>query len=122
MPPGAVETLQREGRRIREYRIDPGGSVNCTVGPDDDVVLARLAVDLRGVSRLDVAMRIEDGPEHRIANVAFDAAAAEVVLRPPPDVLALPAHVAVVRLLSAGPTAERLLGEYRLNHSPWPGR
>ena len=121
LPPGVIEKLQREARRIREYRIAPGGGVHCTVGPDDDVVVARLAVDLAGVSRLDVAMRIDDGPEHRAMDLPFDRAANEVVLSPPPDIQALPAHVATVRLLSVEPAGERLLGEYRLDHSPWPG-
>jgi len=119
LPPLAVEKLRHEGRRVREYRIAPGGGVQCTVGPDDDVVVARLAVDLEGVSRLDVAMRIGDGPEHRLSEIPFDRAASEVVLSPPPDVRALPAHVATVRLLAIDPAGERLLGEYRLNHSPW---
>lgn len=121
LAPLAVEKLRHEGRRVREYRIAPGGGVRCTVGPDDDVVVARLAVDLQGVARLDVAMRIAGGPERRFSEIPFDRAAGEVVLSPPADILALPAHVAEVRLLAVDPAGERLLGEYRLDHSPWPG-
>jgi hypothetical protein len=120
--PAVIERLRREGRRIREYRVSPGGGVRCTVGPEDDVVLTRLAADLRGVSRLDLVSRVDDGPEERLADVPFDAAAGEVVFAPPADVLrAQPAHVARFRLLAIGAEGERLLGEYTFNHRPWPG-
>jgi hypothetical protein len=120
--PAVVERLRREGRRIREYRVAPGGGVQCTVGPEDDVVLSRLVADLRGVSRLDLVSRVDDGPEERLADVPFDAATGEVVLSPPADVLrARPAHVARFRLLAVAPGGERLLGEYNFDHRPWPG-
>lgn len=120
--PAVVERLRREGRTIREYRVLPGGAVQCTVGPEDDVVLARLVADLRGISRLDLVARLDDGPEERFADVPFDAAAGEVLHSPPADVLrALPAHVARLRLLSIDAGGERLVGEYTFNHRPWPG-
>ena len=120
--PAVVERLRREGRRIREYRVSPGGGVQCTVGPEDDVVLTRLTADLRGVSRLDLVSRVDDGPEERLADIAFDSAAGEVLHSPPADLLrAQPAHVARLRLLSVGAEGERLLGEYTFNHRPWPG-
>jgi hypothetical protein len=120
--PAVLERLRREGRRIREYRVAPGGGVRCTVGPEDDVVLARLAAELRGVSRLDLVTRMDEGPEERLADLPFDPAAGEVVFAPPADVLrAQPAHVARMRLLAVEPQGERLLGEYAFDHRPWPG-
>jgi hypothetical protein len=120
--PAIVERLQREGRRIREYRVAPGGGVRCTVGPEDDVVLTRLEAELRGVSRLDLVTRVGEGAEERLADLPFDAAAGEVMFAPPADVLrAQPAHVARMRLLAVEPQGERLLGEYRFDHRPWPG-
>jgi hypothetical protein len=120
--PAVVERLHREGRRIREYRVAPGGGVQCTVGPEDDVVLARLVADLRDVSRLDLVFRVDDGPEERLADLPFDPAAGEVMFAPPADVLrAQPAHVERFRLLAVGPQGERLLGEYTFDHRPWPG-
>ena len=104
--PGVVERLRREGRRIREYQVRPGGGVQCTVGPEDDVVLARLVADLRDVSRLDVVSRVDDGPEERLSDVPFDPAAGEVILAPPADALrARPAHVERFRLLAVGAAA-----------------
>jgi putative zinc finger protein len=120
--PAVIERLHREGRRVREYRVAPGGGVQCTVGPEDDVVLARLVADLRGVSRLDLVSRVDDGPEERLADVPFDPAAGEVMFVPRADVLrARPAHVDRLRLLAVGPRGERLLGEYTFDHRPWPG-
>jgi hypothetical protein len=120
--PAVLERLRREGRKIREYRVAPGGGVQCTVGPEDDVVLTRLAAELGGVSRLDLVTRMDEGPEERLADLPFDPAAGEVMFAPPADVLrAQPAHVARMRLLAVEPQGERLLGEYRFDHRPWPG-
>jgi anti-sigma factor RsiW len=120
--PEVVERLQREGRRIRQYRLPPGGGVRCTVAPEDDVVLARLVADLRGAPRVDLVSRVDDGPEQRMRDVPFDAAAGEVLLLPPADVLrARPAHVQTMLLLAVEGVGERLLGEYRFDHRPWPG-
>jgi hypothetical protein len=122
VPPSVVELLRREGRRIREYRVAPGRGVQCTVGPDDDVVLARLSADLRDVRRLDLVSRVDDGAEHRLSDLPFDPSTDEVILAPSADVLrARPVHVERMRLLAVGPEGDRLLGEYTFNHSPWPG-
>jgi hypothetical protein len=96
--------------------------VQCTVGPEDDVVVARLVADLRDVARLDLVSRVDDGPEERHADIPFDPAAGEVMFAPPADVLrARPSHVDRVRLVAVAPRGERLLGEYTFDHRPWPG-
>jgi hypothetical protein len=120
--PPVVERLRREGRRVREYRVAPGGSVRCTVAPDDDVVLSRLSADLRGVARVDLVSRIDEGAEHRLSDLPFDAAAGELVYAPPAAALrARPAGVERLRLVAVGPEKERVLGEYTFDHTPWPG-
>jgi hypothetical protein len=120
--PAIVDRLHREGRRVREYRVAPGGGVRCTVGPEDDVVLARLVADLGGVSRVDLVWRVDDGPEQRLADIPFEAATGEVLFAPPVDALrARPAHVEKLRLLAVGPRGEELLGDYTFDHRPWPG-
>lgn len=120
--PAVVERLRREGRRIREYRVLPGGGVQCTVGPEDDVVLARLVADLHDVARVDLVAPLGEGPELRFTDLPFDPAAGEVIFAPPADVLrAQPAHLERFRLLAVGPQGERLLGEYTFDHRPWPG-
>ena len=120
--PSVVDLLRREGRRIHEYRVAPGRGVQCTVGPDDDVVLARLSADLHDVVRLDLVSRIDDGAEYRLPDLPFDSSAGEVVLAPSADILrARPAQVERMRLLAVGPEGDRLLGEYTFTHTPWPG-
>jgi hypothetical protein len=120
--PAVVERLRREGRRVREYRVRPGGGVQCTVSPEDDVVLARLTADLGGVSRLDLVIRVDDGPGLRISDLPFDPDAEELVLAPAVDTLRkMPAHVQRMRLLAVDPQGERPLGEYTFHHTPWPG-
>ncbi len=57
-----LERLAASGLRLREYRVPWNGSVNCTVAPDDDVMVARLQAPLAGVTRLDaVVTRSVDG-------------------------------------------------------------
>jgi hypothetical protein len=122
MPPAVIERLQREGRRIREYRVRPGEGVQCTVSPDDDVVLAALRAELKGVSRLDLVVRVDDGPEQRFPDLPFDPEGDELVFAPSADTLrAMPAHVQQLRLVAVDPEGERVLGEYTFTHTPWPG-
>jgi len=122
---GFVDALAREGLRLREYRLDPGASVSCTIGADDDAVVSRLRAPLAGVRRIDVLHRVSAGgveaPEERIADVPFDAAAGEVLLIPGAAALkAMPSHTVHVRLVAAGEGAERPLGEYTFLHTAAP--
>jgi len=120
--PAVVERLRRDGRRIREYSVGAGGAVQCTVSPQDDLLLARLRADLRGVARLDIVSRLDDGPERRLADLPFDSEGGELLLIPPVDVIrARPASVERFELRSVSPDGERLLGRYSFHHTPWPG-
>src|SRR4051794_21506206 len=49
-----VETLRKDGLRVREYRLQPNTRVACTVTPDDDLVVSYLSAPLRDVQRLDL--------------------------------------------------------------------
>jgi len=123
VPPGVVERLRREGRTLREYRVRAGESVHCTVAPHDDVLVARLEARVGPATRVDLLIRIDDGEEHRTADVPIDPAADEVVFVAPIDeIRALPAHVQHLRLVAVEAGGERLLGEYTFDHTPWPGR
>lgn len=119
--PAFAERLRERGLRIREYRVPANGSVNCSVGPEDDVLLSRLPASLEGVQRVDLLVSPQAGaPFQRLEDVPFDAASGEVVLAPSiAHVRTLPSHRRVMRLLSVGPEGDRLLGEYTFNHSPW---
>lgn len=123
--PAFVTRLAAGGLRVREYRLAPAGSVNCTLAPEDEVLVSRLAAPLAGVQRLDVRIQLSDAPHAPIEqhDVPFDPGSGEVVLVA--DVPALrrrPAHTLRITLLApAGKGSARELGRYTFNHVPWPG-
>ncbi|MCZ7564964.1 MAG: zf-HC2 domain-containing protein [Burkholderiales bacterium] len=119
-----LERLAAAGRKVREYRVPPGGSVNCTVAPDDDLLVSRLEAPLAGLEQVDVVLLdIPGKPYERLRDVPFDAKAGAVVVTERVDTLrAAPAGRVRVQLYAVRGEAERLLGEYTFNHAPWPGR
>lgn len=119
VPAAFVDKLRNEGMRLREYRVAPGGSVNCTIGAADDFVVSRLSADLSGVERLDVVQVADDGSAPlAMHDVPFDPAAGEVLVIPPPALLRqTPAHVARMRLVAVDEAGSRTIGEYTFNHS-----
>ncbi len=118
-----VKRLAATGRMLREYRVARNGSVNCTLAPGDDVLVARLEAPLGGLERLDLDLPGAGSNERiRLTDIPFDPAAGEVVFTPDvPSIRALPAVSYRVRLLAVARDGERLLGEYTFNHTPWPG-
>ena len=115
-----VGAMQRAGLRLREYAVEPGGSVNCTIRGDDDAVVSHLRASLAGVTRLDVVkMGGAREPEVRLVDVPFDAEAGEVLVVPSAAWLkAMPAFTMRMRLVSVGDAGEKQIGEYTFNHSP----
>ena len=108
------DAMKKEGLRLREYPMVPGGSVNCTIAASDDFVVSRLSAPLGGVRRVDLvtdAGRFEDVP--------FDPASGEVLMCPAPAALKLRgAFTHRVRLVAVDQAGERELGEYTFEHSP----
>jgi putative zinc finger protein len=117
---GFVDRLRDEGLRVRQYRLAAGGSVQCTVSATDDVVAARFAADLRGVTRVHLVQCDAAGQEqHRITDIPLSASLDEVVVIERTDRLrALPAGVERVKLVTPEAGEERLLGEYTFVHTP----
>lgn len=117
-----VERLVGEGRRVREYVLPHNGSINCSAAPDDEVLVARFHAPLANVQRVDAVLRLSlADAEYRAQDIPFDAARGEILMLPKIGIVrGLPAHVVSVRLLDVGVQGERPVGEYRLNHSPWP--
>ena len=118
-----LEALKRQGLRIREYRVPPGGRVECTLLADDDAVVSRMQATLTGVTRVDALQRLELGGEvreMRLEDVPFDPAAGEVLTLPvaAARLRKLPAHVMRVRLVAVDEAGERALGEYTFAHTP----
>jgi hypothetical protein len=122
LTPEFVETLKARGAKIREYRMQPGGSVNCSIAPDDDLAVAHLEAPLEGVSRLDLVFEFAQGglPQQRFEDVVFSPDKGEIVLAPRAEELRqLSNTVQRVRLLSVSAAGDRLLGEYLFRHSPY---
>jgi hypothetical protein len=115
-----VEAMKQAGLSLREYRVEPGGSVNCTVAADDDAVISRIRAPLAGVKRLDVVQMLEGGaPESRLADVPFDAETGEVLMIHSTAWLkTMPAFTMRTRLIAVGEAGEKPIGHYTFNHSP----
>ena len=115
-----VQAMREAGLRLREYEVDPGGSVNCTIRADDDAVVSHLRAPLSGVQRLDVVqMRGGGEPDLRLADVPFDAQTGEVLVIPSPAWLkTMPAFTMRMRLITVGEAGESEIGEYTFLHSP----
>jgi hypothetical protein len=114
-----VRQLKEAGMRVREYQIPSGCSVNCTVAPDDDLVVSHLAAPLQDVRRLDFIFESQGGRQ-RLEDIAFDPASGEVVFAPSAaELRKLGVSTHRAQLVAVGPDAERVIGNYTFNHSPW---
>jgi hypothetical protein len=117
--PSYLEKAAQEGLRAREYRVPAGGHVDCTVTPEDDLLVGRLLGDFSGISRLDMLAQLDDHPEQRIPDVPLTAGAAEVIVaQAMPGMRSLGRSHLRLRLVAQEPGGERLIGEYNFHHSP----
>lgn len=117
---GMVRALRAQGLRLREYRVPAGGSVQCTIGAQDDFALGALEAPLAGVRRLDLEVLDEAGrPCERHEDIPFDPGAGEVLALPAAARLRrLPAHIERFRLVAVEEDSRRALGEYTFVHTP----
>lgn len=119
LPEPFIERVKEAGLRVREYTLEPGGSVDCTVTREDDLVVAHLHAPLRDVRRLDVLIDDSTAGKSRAKDVAFDpeaeslaAVTSTVFLR------TLRRSQQRVRLVAVDGVTERVLADYTFNHSP----
>lgn len=120
-----VQRLTAQGLKVREYRLPHNGSVNCTVAPEDELLVSRLEAPLQGIERLDALaqLSIEPDVQHRLHDIPFDPQAGEVLYVPKlTEVRHLPAHTLTVTLLAVESGGAREVGRYTFRHRPWPGR
>lgn len=114
---GFVRHLDGQGIPMRQYRIPPNGSVNCTILPGDRFVVARMEAPLEGVTRVDAIYDVA-GQTRTFRDIPFDPARGTVVLLPGAATLReMPSHRASIRLVSVEGTVERELGTYTFNHT-----
>jgi hypothetical protein len=113
-----VTGLAEQGVHLREYRVPCNGSVNCSVAPEDEVLVARLEAPLGGVTRLDAHSYIGDAQPEVFRDIPFDPASGEVVLTPKiAHLRAAPSHLSRVRLVAVDANGERVIGDYTFNHT-----
>jgi hypothetical protein len=122
-----LERAAADGLRVREYAPPPGGSVECTVTAEDDILIGRLAADLSGAKRVDLCICDERGVEQlRMPDIPFHSGATGVVYQESiAFAKAMPDRRLIARLVTVDEAGgERLLGEYTFNHTrslPGPG-
>ncbi len=112
----AVET----GLRLREYAPLPGGSIQCTVTVDDDLLVARLAVGVITAEQVDLSWCDPRGVEHqRMTDIPIQVEGGAVICQQS-IVWAKqsPTTTMIARLLAVdGNGDERVLGEYTFHHT-----
>lgn len=118
-----VKRLAEQGVRLHEYRVPRNGSVNCTIAPEDEVLIARMEAPLAGVSRLDaLSYHSTDAPEV-FRDIPFDAASGEVVLTPKiAYIRTMTSHQHRVQLIAVDSTGDRIIGDYTFNHTAQDSR
>lgn len=117
-----VKQLAMDGVCVREYRVPRNGSVNCTVRPEDDLLVARLEAPLAGVSRVD-AIHSGDMPASLFRDIPFDAENGEVLLTPKTAYIrTMPSHQHRIQLVAIEGEQERVIGDYTLNHTRYEPR
>jgi hypothetical protein len=115
-----VKRAAETGQRVREYAPPPGGSVQCTVAADDDLLVARLAVDLSSATRVDLSWCNAEGVEQfRMTDIPVRSDAASVICQQSITFAkASPSGTLIARLVAVDTGgAERLLGEYAFHHT-----
>jgi hypothetical protein len=122
-----LKRASAEGLRVRQYAPPSGGSVECTVTAEDDILIGRLAADLSGAARVDLCICDESGAEQfRLADIPVHAGASSVAYQESITFAkAAPSNRMIARLVALDEAGrERLLGEYTFNHKrslPGPG-
>lgn len=122
-----VQHARAAGRRVREYAPPAGGSVQCTVAADDDFLVADLAADLSGVTRVDLSWCDRAGLERlRMTDIPVGADTGRVICQQSISFAkASGDDTMIARLLAVDAQgAERLIGEYTFHHTrtiPGPG-
>jgi len=108
------------GLHIRRYDAAEGGSVQCTVTAEDDLLVGGLAANLGAARRLDLSLCDPTGNEQfRLVDIPFDTTSGNVLWQQSITFAkAAPTSTMVARLIDVGESGEEtLLGEYTFNHT-----
>jgi hypothetical protein len=119
LPESFIARVKDAGLRVREYTLDPGASVSCTITPDDDLVVSYLKAPLDDVRRLDVLVDNSVAGKLRANDVPFDPAADGLVAVTSSVFLRTLRHATQrVRLVAVDGAHERVIADYTFNHYP----
>jgi hypothetical protein len=122
-----VKRVAEDGLRVRQYAPPPGGSVQCTVTAEDDILIGRLAADLTEAKRVDLSICDERGTEKvRLRDIPVHSGAEGIVYQESMTFMKAATSAKITARLVAVDEAghERLLGEYTFHHThsmPGPG-
>jgi len=122
-----LQRVAESGIAVREYRIPPGGRVECTVTAEDDILIGRVAANLSGAKRVDMCICNENGIEQlRLRDIPVHSGRTSVAFQESISYLkSAPSMKMVMRLVGFDDEgSEQLLGEYTFNHTrslPGPG-
>ncbi len=115
-----LKRAAEEGMRVRQYAPAAGGSVQCTVTAEDDLLIGRLAANLADARQVDLSFCNQDRVEQmRMADIPFHAESGRVIVQQSITwAKAAPTETLIVRMLDHDEAGgERLLGEYTFNHT-----
>jgi hypothetical protein len=119
LPEPFICRIKEAGFGVREYRLDAGGAVDCTITPDDDFVVSYLRAPLGGVRRLDMLIDDTTSGKLRANDVAFDPLAEGLVAVTSSAYLRTLQHSRQrVQLVAVDGAEERVIGDYTFNHYP----
>jgi hypothetical protein len=122
-----LQRAAESGLNVREYKVTAGGSVECTVTAEDDILIGRVAADLSGAKRVDMSICNENGVEQlRLPDIPVHPGRTSVAFQESITFMkSAPSLKMIVRLLRSDDTnSEQVLGEYTFNHTrsmPGPG-
>jgi hypothetical protein len=122
-----LQRAAESGLTVREYSVPPGGSVECTVTAEDDILIGRVAANLSGAKRVDMSICNENGIEQlRLPDIPVHPGKTSVAFQESITFLkSAPSFKMIMRLVSLDDTgSEQVRGEYTFNHTrsmPGPG-
>jgi len=122
-----LQRAAEAGLAIREYNIQAGGSIECTVTAEDEILIGRVAANLSGTKRVDICICNENGVEQlRLQDIPVHSGRTSVAFQESITFAkSAPSMRMVMRLVGFDDKgSEQVLGEYTFNHTrsmPGPG-
>jgi len=122
-----LQRAAESGLAVREYNVPPGGSVECTVTAEDDILIGRVAANLSGAKRVDLCICNENGVEQmRLPDIPVHSGRTSVAFQESITFAkSAPSMKMIMRMVGFDDKgSEQVLGEYTFNHTrsmPGPG-